>query len=70
MVPMKREDGSSSRTMRDLAMLSVLVAFEGAMAGFQQFIPPEWMWAYPVAHAVVLMRIAYLRVTTSQGLQR
>lgn len=69
MVPMKRADGTLSRTMRDTAMLSMLVAFEGSMAAFQEHIPTNYLWLYPIIHALVLVRIAYLRVTTTQGLQ-
>lgn len=69
MVPMKREDGSASRTMGDLQKLAVLVALEGCMAAFQKHIPPDWLWVYPIIHAAVLMRIAYLRVTTTQPLK-
>lgn len=69
MVPMKRKDGSPSRTMKEIAQLAVLVAFEGAMATFQQHIPVDWLWVYPIIHAIVLMRIAYLRATTTQALK-
>ena len=70
MVKIKREDGTVSRTMRDTAMLGMLVAFEGSMAAFQQHIPAQYLWVYPVVHTAVLVRIAYLRITTTQGLQK
>lgn len=70
MIQMRREDGSMSRTMRDSAALAVLVAFEGTMMAFQKHIPAEYMWLYPIAHAAVVMRIAYLRVTTTMGMQK
>lgn len=69
MVSMRRADGTISRTQRDVAVLSMLVAFEGAMVGFQNHIPQEYLWLYPIVHAVVLVRIAYLRATTTQPLQ-
>jgi hypothetical protein len=62
---MTRADGGTSRTMRDVLILSMLVAFESSMAAFQAYIPDDYLWLYPVAHTLVLMRMAYLRVTTT-----
>lgn len=70
MIPSKREDGTTSRTMRDVRILAMLVAFEGSMAAFKGYIPEGYLWLYPVIHAAVLVRIAYLRATTNQGLKK
>lgn len=70
MVPMKREDGTRSRTMDTIAVLAVLTAFEASMLAFREYIPDNWQWAYPVTHTAVLMWMAYLRATTTQGLSK
>lgn len=68
MVPMKRQDGTRSRTMNTIALLGVLTAFETSMLAFVQYIPDHYQWVYPVVHSVVLMWMAYLRATTTQPL--
>lgn len=68
MAPMKREDGTRSRTMDTIAVLAVLTAFETSMLAFREYIPDQWQWAYPVIHTGVLMWMAFLRATTTQGL--